>query len=350
MKTFFRVLLALVLLVLILALRTLYHAGSFKSLKPHKPSQETWIKGMMGAEDITIDPATGMALVSSCDRRQVRSGGTAQGAIFQIDASSPTPVPVNLTAGLDLPEFQPHGISLYADPADGTKWVFAVNHRSDGQFVEIFQYTDTALVHSASIQSPEFKSPNDVAGVGKRAFYFTNDHDQSNGGSVSSLKDFLIIGTGQVGYYDGEQAVILDKGIRYANGITASPDGKFLYMAACTDGAIYVYQREPFQKIREIECGTGVDNLEWDAEGNLWVGAHPKMLAFLGHAQKAEKRSPSQVLKINLQKPENPQVEEVYLNTGNPLSGSSVAAVYRNRLFIGSVFEDGVLMLEKEKW
>ncbi|MBK8654769.1 MAG: hypothetical protein IPN20_12880 [Haliscomenobacter sp.] len=98
----------------------------------------------------------------------------------------------------------------------------------------------------------------------------------------------------------------MDKWIRYANGITASPDGKFLYMAACTDGAIYVYQREPFQKIREIECGTGVDNLEWDAEGNLWAGAHPKMLAFLLHARKSDNRSPSQVLKINLQNPENP--------------------------------------------
>ncbi|MBK6949949.1 MAG: hypothetical protein IPH16_19410 [Haliscomenobacter sp.] len=138
----------------------------------------------------------------------------------------------------------------------------------------------------------------------------------------------------------------MDKGIRYANGITASPDAKFLYMAACTDGAIYVYQREPFQKIREIECGTGVDNLEWDAEGNLWAGAHPKMLAFLGHAQKAENRSPSQVLKINLQNPKNPIVDEIYLNNGNPLSGSSVAAVYHNRLFIGSVFEDGIVILE----
>jgi len=74
------------------------------------------------------------------------------------------------------------------------------------------------------------------------------------------------------------------------------------------------------------------------------------MLAFLGHAQKADNRSPSQVLKINLQDPESPVVEEIYLNDGNPLSGSSVAAVYRNRLFIGSVFEDGVLMLEKGKW
>ncbi len=350
MKTLFRVLLALVLLVLVLAFRTLYHAGSFKSLKPHKPSQETWIKGMIGAEDITVDPATGMALVSSCDRRQIRAGGATQGAIFQIDASSPNPAPVNLTAGLDLPAFYPHGISLFTDPSDGTKWVFAVNHRSDGQFVEIFQYTDTALVHSASIQSPEFKSPNDVVGVGKRSFFFTNDHGDHPDGGVSSLKDFLLIGTGQIGYFDGEKAVILDKGIRYANGITVSPDGKLLYMAACTDGAIYVYQREPFQKIREIECGTGVDNLEWDADGNLWVGAHPKMLAFLGHAQKADNRSPSQVLKINLQDPESPVVEEIYLNDGNPLSGSSVAAVYRNRLFIGSVFEDGVLMLEKGKW
>ncbi|MBK8878477.1 MAG: SMP-30/gluconolactonase/LRE family protein [Haliscomenobacter sp.] len=346
MKTFFRVLLALVLLVLILALRTLYLAGSFKSLKPHKPAEEISISGMMGVEDITIDPATGMALASSNDRRRVRANEPSTGAIFQFDAASPTPAFIDLTAGLNLPEFHPHGISLFTDPSDGSKWVFAVNHRKGASCIEIFQYTDTMLVHSATIQSPEFKSPNDVVGVGKRTFYFTNDHDRHPDGGFSSLKDFLVIGTGQVGFFDGEKATLLDKGIRYANGITASPDAKFLYMAACTDGAIYVYQREPFQKIREIECGTGVDNLEWDAEGNLWAGAHPKMLAFLGHAQKAEKRSPSQVLKINLQNPKNPIVDEIYLNNGNPLSGSSVAAVYHNRLFIGSVFEDGIVILE----
>jgi arylesterase/paraoxonase len=33
------------------------------------------------------------------------------------------------------------------------------------------------------------------------------------------------------------------------------------------------------------------------------------------------------------------QIDEVYLNRGEALSGSSVAAMYQDRLLIGSVFE-----------
>ncbi|MBP9078375.1 MAG: hypothetical protein KBG02_16010, partial [Haliscomenobacter sp.] len=107
MKTIFRVLLTLVLLVLVLALRTLFLAGSFKSLKPHKPSEEIRISGMMGVEDMTIDPATGLALASSNDRRKVRANEPSTGAIVQFDAAAPTPAFIDLTAGLNLPEFHP---------------------------------------------------------------------------------------------------------------------------------------------------------------------------------------------------------------------------------------------------
>jgi len=36
-------------------------------------------------------------------------------------------------------------------------------------------------------------------------------------------------------------------------------------------------------------------------------------------------------------------VEEIYLNDGNPMSGSSVGAAYKDRLLIGSVFEPFIL-------
>jgi hypothetical protein len=36
----------------------------------------------------------------------------------------------------------------------------------------------------------------------------------------------------------------------------------------------------------------------------------------------------------------------VYLNDGNPLSGSSVAAPYKGKIYVGGVFDDGVLVLK----
>ncbi len=345
MNTFKKVSIGLLVLVLGTVLRTLYFAGAFKQITPVQSGSEMHLRGITGAEDITIDTSTGMALVSSDDRRKARAGMPVKGGIFQLDLNT-TPVrfkELRVTiAGDD--DFHPHGISLYVDPTDQSKWLFAVNHRSSGHSVEIFQYLDSALVHAETIQSELFKSPNDLVAIGRRSFYFTNDHDQEGG--VSSWKDFLVIGTGQVGYFDGKQATILAKGIRYANGITVSPDGKRLYVAACTDGSVLVFNRMPFKQMGKIACGTGVDNLEWDAEGNLWSGAHPKMLAFLGHAKDSTSRSPSEVVQINVQDPENPKVKTVYLNDGNPLSGSSVAAYYRGKLLVGSVFENGILVLE----
>jgi arylesterase/paraoxonase len=53
--------------------------------------------------------------------------------------------------------------------------------------------------------------------------------------------------------------------------------------------------------------------------------------------------SPSQVLKITLNPGGNPRVEEIYMDEGNALSGSSVAAVYGDTMLVGSVFDERFL-------
>ena len=325
--------------------RTIWSSGFLKKIQPHTQGDFELVRGMMGAEDITIDPATGIALVSSFDRRKKLAGDKVKGAIYALDFKTSPPTFSDLTASFDQADFSPHGISLYEDPAGQTKWLFVVNHRDNGNFIEIFQLTDSVLLHTETIESEYFLSPNDVVAVGKREFYFTNDHGSRGG--ISHLKDFLMIGTGQVGYFDGNEVKILDKGILYANGINVTHDGKYLLVASTTGRKIIVYQRQPFKKVAEIDCKTGVDNIELDETGTLWVGAHPKLFAFLGHAKSAEKRSPSQVLKIEFHNPASPaSVTEIYLNDGDPLSGSSAAAVYQNYLLMGTVFEDGVMIVK----
>lgn len=336
------VLFALVLVLLVVG-RTLYYAGAFKKSVVIGRPETGRINGMIGAEDITIDQTTGFAFVSSDDRRSTVAGKPKKGAIYLLNLSQDSPEPLELTAGFELDDFHPHGISLYQDNADSTQWLFVVNHRAKENTVEVFQFKDTSLIHVKSIFDEHFVSPNDLEAVSKNAFYFTNDHDSRGG--VSSWKDFLVIGTGQIGFYDGNKTTILENGIRYANGITVSPDGSKIYVAACTDGSILSYNREPFSATGKIKCNTGVDNLEWDTEGNLWVGAHAKMLVFLGHSKDAKKKSPSEVLKISFPKGQKEVVTQVYLNDGNPLSGSSVAAPYKGKIYVGGVFDDGVLVL-----
>ena len=85
-----------------------------------------------------------------------------------------------------------------------------------------------------------------------------------------------------------------------------------------------------------IEVGSGVDNIDVDGDGRLWVAAHPKLLTFVRHVSDPKALAPSQVFRID---PTSRRVEEVYLELGSRLSGSSVAAFHDGRLLIGPVFD-----------
>jgi arylesterase/paraoxonase len=339
---------AAIIIVLVIAWRvvdTIRHAGEFKTLKPHFSGQCQKIGGVVGAEDITIHPQTGVAFISSSDRRALLRGEPVPGAIYAYDLKSDPATLKNLTQNLDH-DFQPHGISLHLGET-GAASLFVVNHRANGDAIEIFDYRDSTLVHRESIRGELMTSPNDVVAVGPRSFYVTNDH-----GNVSALgrtaEEYLQLARSYVLYYDGNLFKKVAKNISYANGVNVSHDGKTIYVAACTGLKISVYDREvasgTLQLTKEIPLGTGVDNIELDAEGNLWVAAHPQLLTFTRHAKEASKLSPSEILKISFMPNGDYKIDQIYLNNGDEISGSSVGAVFANKLLVGSVFERHFLL------
>jgi arylesterase/paraoxonase len=341
---------AAIIIFLVIAWRvvdTIRHAGEFKTLTPHFSGQTRKIGGVVGAEDITIHPQTGVAFISSSDRRALGRGEPAQGAIYAYDLKSENPEPKNLTSAFDQ-ELHPHGISLYLGE-NGEASLFAVNHRADGEHIEIFDYRDSTLVHRESIRGELMTSPNDVVAVGPRSFYATNDH-----GNVSALgrtaEEYLQLARSYVLYYDGQNFKKVEGGLSYANGINVSRDGKTIYVAACVGLKINIYDRDmasgALQLAKEIPLGTGVDNIELDAEGNLWVAAHPQLLTFTRHAKDAAKFSPSEILKLSFLANGDYKIDQIYLNDGGEISGSSVGAVLANKLLIGSVFENHFLLCE----
>ncbi len=93
----------------------------------------------------------------------------------------------------------------------------------------------------------------------------------------------------------------------------------------------------------KLNIQSGLDNIHVDDEDNLWIASHPKMLKFIGHAKDSINKSPSQVFKLTPSTNTNFLVEEVYLNEGEQLSGSSVAVQYKNELLVGVVFDHKVL-------
>lgn len=329
-----------------LLVKTFYDAGEFREINPHFKGKVNTIAGVLSSEDITIHPQSGMAFISSCDRRTQSSDDNQvrQGAIYGFDLNSENPKLVNLTARFTR-EFNPHGIGLWIGE-NGTSSLFVVNHYRDSHFVEIFDYKGTKLVHRESVKGTLMHSPNDVIPVGPRSFYVTNDH--GNASEIGrTMEEYLQLAGSFVLYYDDEGFRTVAEELAYANGINVSPDGKTVYVAATVGQKIHVYERDKasgnLALRHSVELGTGPDNIEMDESGHLWIGCHPKLLTFVKYSKDSRKLSPSQVLKVTVEQTGHYTVEEIYLSRGDSLSGSSVAVIFKNTMLIGSVFDDSFL-------
>jgi arylesterase/paraoxonase len=345
LKTLFKILGVVILVIAALAFKTYYQSGAFSTVTNQSPGATMRLEGLPGVEDITIDQTTGIAFLSSMDRWQQKKDPNTTGAIYTLDLNDSTPKAVIRTEHLQF-EFKPHGISLYHSP-EGNTTLFVINHRRDANYVEVFDYRDDSLVYRESISDPLMISPNDIVAVGNRSFYFTNDHNEKISGT-RMMKDLLAIGTGNVAYYDSGKATVTSAaGIHYANGINVSANGKTLYLASTTGKEILVYDRNSSGELAEngsFYCDTGVDNIEIDSAGSLWIGCHPQMLKFLSHSRDESKLSPSHVIRLTPSSDGSFKQEIIYMNDGSEISASSVAAPYRNKLLVGPVFQRHILV------
>ncbi len=336
----------LVLLALLLAggsyfwWNTLKWTGELTSLQPHFGGTCESIKGIVGAEDIVIDHENGQAYISSHDRRN-RDGF---GSIWIMPVSDPHAAKPLTLKGYDAPLFSPHGIDLWVDK-NGLRWLFVIDHGDwSTSRIVVFRILDDVLIFDHAIIDPLILRPNDVAAVGKNAFYVTNDLGAPYG-SRGEFTEVLFRKTkGNLVYYDGKKASIAADKIGYANGVAVSEDTKSLYIGAIIDQSVRVYYRDTASGKLTLQdtlvLHTGVDNIDVDEEGVLWVAAHPKLLTFSKHAKDAAVRSPSQIFRID---PTKKTIHEVYLSNGDPLSGASVGARSGNTLLIGGVFDPQVL-------
>jgi arylesterase/paraoxonase len=345
-KIFFLTIGAILIALVALVLKTFRDAGEFREIVPRSFGALQSVAGVQSSEDITINHLTGIAYISSTDRRRQLAGlQPRQGGIFVYDLNAATPRLIEATSGFEK-AFNPHGIAIYTHE-DSSVTLFAINHNNDGDFVEIFDEQNGQFVHRQSVSSPLMFSPNDLIAVSANSFYVTNDHgNRSAFGRM--LEEYLQLNRSYVLYYDGSSFRIVVEGLAYANGINISNDGSQIFVAATVDHSVFVYDREAQTGdliFRErIDLKTGVDNVEIDRDGNLWIGAHPKLLTFVDYSKDASLLSPSQVLKIHPQASGGYQVDEIFLDDGSTISGSSVAAAYKNMLLIGSVFDEKFLV------
>jgi arylesterase/paraoxonase len=304
-----------------------------------------------------IDTARGFAFVSATDRRVLMAGGAdsaaSRGGIYLIDLNAPseewTLVPVTPAS----PEsFRPHGLGLHIDEEDeedeeGRRSLFVVNHPAGGPDEVVILDVDEQgrLSHRRTVSDPLMVNLNDVQPVGADRFYATNDHATA---PSKALQDFLMLDRTTLVYFDGSRMQIAAEGLTYANGVNVSSDGSEIYVAETLDHALRIYSREIESGVLEltevVELGTSADNIDVLENGDLLIGAHPKILEFAEHAQDPDVLSPSQVIRLTRNEAGDWSVQTLYLNKGDDISGVAVAAGFRDVMLLGPVFQPRVMV------
>ena len=94
----------------------------------------------------------------------------------------------------------------------------------------------------------------------------------------------------------------------------------------------------------KISIPAFLDNIDVDDSGNLWIAGQPKILEMVDYMEGKRSLVSSLGARVNgqTQKPET-----VFVSVNGELNTSSVMASAGDRLLIGSVFEDHILVCNK---
>jgi arylesterase/paraoxonase len=302
-----------------------------------------------GVEDMQISYEDDFILLSSDDRAGRRDGNKAQGHLYYINLTNTKFQPVQLTTDLEIP-FYPHGISMIGI-AENRYRVYAINHFDGEHSIEVFELYNDSLTHIRTLQDNSIISPNDIVAIDKERFYFTNDHGYTKGlGKLA--EEYLGWAASNVVYFDGKDYREVADGIAYANGINLDFNRNLLFIASPRDFLVKVFHIKDtgdLDFIENVECGTGVDNIEFTPEGKIWIGCHPSLLAFTAYAKGSKPISPSEIITIDYRNKGDYSKEIVFLDDGELMSASTVAAVYNDYIFVGNVMDSHFLILKKDR-
>jgi arylesterase/paraoxonase len=336
----------------VLVVINLFRFNVLSTLSPHFDLTYERVGEFVGGEDLQIDWETGLVYVSAFDRRKhIYDDPSLNGAIYVFDLADPKGTV--RVASKDAPSmFRPHGLSLYKGK-DGSRRLFVVNHRDKDHSIEIFNVSKKGdLTLEESITGEKLISPNDVAAVGPRQFYFTNEANTDN--QLRILIDSFTWGgrDGSLVYFDGADFTILKTEIAYANGVNVSADGQYVYVAEMLGECLSIFKKNQatggLVLEEQVALNSKPDNIDIAEDGSIWIACHPKYLKLIGHFQDPAKLSPTQLIKVNHTPGIGTVVKEIFLSTGKEISGGTVGAFHNGILLLGSVTEKGVLVCPLE--
>jgi len=335
-----------VILIIGFAVHSLANMGVFRKIENKFDGEIVKTIELPGDEDITVSSTDSFALISSTKRLIFPPTTNEIGNLYYMELKSGDFNIKLLETSIPGP-FAPHGISMFKTGEDTYK-VLAVNGKVDGHSIEVFKLIKDSLIYEKTLSDPSMISPNDVQAIDADRFYFTNDHKYTKG-IKRILEEYLDWDVSNVVYFDGKKYMEAANGIAYANGINLDRKRDLLYVASSRDFLVKAYSKKSdgtLEFIEDIPIGTGVDNIEVDGEGNLWLGCHPNLLKVGAYEQRKKPTSPSEILKIIYVSKKHYKIENIFLNDGNVMSASTVAAPFGNFVLAGNIMDNKFIILK----
>ncbi|CAL1529404.1 unnamed protein product [Lymnaea stagnalis] len=331
-----------------------YHLHYFK----HHPGKCSPVTGAdFGSEDLEVS-SDGLAFISSGvtfsgvsqEFSEFISANKVKGRMLLFDFKKPelqvTELKIRPTKQFNPATFRPHGVSLINDRAKGQHLIYVINHPDGGEpdRVEKFRFLPQTreLDHVRSFSGDKLRLTNDLAVLAEDKFYISN-FIYFKDSILNVFEKFMILNFGSVVFYNGSGFEETLTHLAGPNGITLSSDSRYLYVSFPSLGQLQVYERTPDNQlhlVQTVPLFTSPDNQHLSTSGDgLYTGAHPILYKAYQSLNNPLLHAPSSVLHIPLKdgKVLDDDVTELFYDHGDLISASSMAAVYDNRLIIGSV-------------
>ncbi len=334
-----------IILFAALVLNILYSGGFFRKIISKNTDKIIQNLRISGAEDIAISRSDNFIIISSDDRASRRDGIPIQGGLYYVDLTA-QPYSSRLLDFKFAKPFYPHGISLLK--LDSGYQLLVINHFDGKHTIERFLLNNGTLTHQETLKDKSLVSPNDIIADSPVSFYFTNDHHYQPG-FMRILEDYLGLKKSGIVYFNGYTYSAVASGIAYANGINIDQERNLMFVASPRNFLLKVFKinsDKSLSFVEDIPTGTGVDNIEFDELGNLWIGCHPNLLTFASYSKGNSPISPSEIIKIDYKDKGHYELESVFVDDGQNISSSTVAVPHKEKVFVGTVMDDKVVILE----
>ena len=228
--------------------------------------------------------------------------------------------PIVKPLSLQLPEgsdFHPLGAALFHQSQHST--LFITNAQRNGSTIEMFHVshsTPPILSWRRTISHPLIPNANAIQPISSTSFYVTNDHRFRRAKSTSAhlLESYLQLPLAWTTYVELSGNEIRAKKVvslqRVANGITATPDLKTIFIAESARGGFGVYTRGEgdelhFEEFVRINGFT--DNINFNDDGyvdednwghsSVTAGCHANILR-LEKTVRGKQNAPSWIVSV----------------------------------------------------